>query len=265
MTAAMPLTPQFRRLLELIQMSARRQLKARYRGTSLGVLWSFANPLLMTALYTVIFGTAFSSYYGGSTSQYVFSAFIGVVVVTVFSQSTAEALASVVGNGGLLNKIELDPEIFPVAAIVANVSQQVVTTFPIIIVLATVLTHDPVRLLLVPLVLAALVAMCTGFGLALSALYVFFRDLAYLWGVFAFVIWMTCPVFYPAALVPAAVRPWLAMNPVGMGISALREVTLGRGPLDYGIVAGFIAAGMIVAVLGHAIFRALRPGFMDLL
>ena len=58
-----------RRQLELVRMSAIRQLKGRYRGTALGVLWSFANPLLMTGLYTVLFGTAFASYYGGSTND----------------------------------------------------------------------------------------------------------------------------------------------------------------------------------------------------
>jgi lipopolysaccharide transport system permease protein len=254
-----------RRQFELVRMSAVRQLKSRYRGTSLGVLWSFANPLLMTALYTVIFGTAFASYYGGSISRYVFSAFVGVVVVTFFSQATTEALGTVVANGGLLNKIALDSETFPVAAIAANAFQHLVTTFPIILVLSAVLTHDPIRVLLVPVVLVGVVALCAGVGLVLAALYVFFRDLAYLWGVFAFVIWMTCPVFYPAALVPVTVRPLLSVNPVGMGIGALREVALGRGPLDYNLIAAFIVVAAASALIGHAIFRSLRHEFMDLL
>lgn len=254
-----------RRQADLVRMSAIRQLKARYRGTALGVLWSFANPLLMTALYTVVFGAAFASYYGGSTSRYVFSAFVGVVVVTLFMQATAEALPAVAVNGGLLNKIALDPETFPVAAIAANVFQQTVTTFPIIVVLSAVLTHDPIRLVLVPVVLAGVVALSTGFGLALSALYVFFRDLSYLWGVLGFIIWITCPVFYPAAFVAARVRPWVDTNPVGIGIAALREVTLGHGPVDYGLIGTFMVVAAFFAVAGHAIFRALRRDFMDLL
>jgi len=253
------------RQFELVRMSAIRQLKARYRGTALGVLWSFANPLLMTALYTALFGTAFASYYGGSTHRYLFSVFVGVVVVTLFLQATGEALVTVVANGGLLNKIALDPETFPVAAIMANVFQQLVTTFPVILLLAAVVTHDPVRVLLVPFVLAAVVALCAGFGIALSALYVFFRDLSYLWGIVGFFFWMTSPVFYPAALVPAGVRPLLSLNPIGLGIAALREVTLGKGPIDLGVVGMFLLISVVALVAGHLIFRSLRRDFMDLL
>ena len=246
-------------------MSAIRLLKTRYRGTSLGILWSFANPLLLTGLYTLIFGTAFASYYGGSISRYVFSAFVGVAVVIFFSQATTEALTTVVGNGALLNKIALDPETFPIAALAANAFQQLTTTFPVVMLLSAFLTHDPIRVLLVPVVFAGVLLLCTGFGLTLATLYVFFRDLLYLWGIIGFIIWMTCPVFYPAALVPAGVRPWLTMNPVGMGIGALREVALGRGPIDYGLVGQFLVVAVACAVIGHTVFRAMQRDFMDLL
>jgi lipopolysaccharide transport system permease protein len=246
-------------------MSAIRQLKTRYRGTFLGVFWSFANPILMTGLYAILFGTAFSSYYGGSVVHYVISAFVAVVVVTFFSQSTAEALASVVSNGGLLNKIAVDPETFPVASIAANAFQHAITTFPLIVILSAVVTHDPLRIVLVPVVLAALVALVAGFGLALAALFVFFRDLSHLWGVISFVFWMTSPVFYPAALVPERVRPWFEINPVALAIAALRDVALGNGRIDFVVLAKFIVVALIFAVGGHLIFRAKRDTFMDLL
>ena len=254
-----------RRQINIIRMSAIRQLKARYRGTFLGVLWSFANPILMTVLYTILFGTAFASYYEGSTNRYIFSVFVAVLLVTFFSQATSEALVSVVANGGLLNKLAVDPEVFPVAAIAANVFQQLVTTFPIIIVLAAVITHDPVRVMLTPIVLAAFVALVTGFGLALSAFFVFFRDLSHLWAVVSFIFWMTSPVFYPAALVPDRVRPWFQVNPIGLSIAALREVTLGHGSVDVRLIGSSVVVSVVFLVLGFVIFRATRGHFMDLL
>jgi lipopolysaccharide transport system permease protein len=254
-----------RRQLDIVRMSAIRQLKTRYRGTFLGVLWSFANPILMTGLYTALFGTAFSKYYGGSVIRYVFSAFVAVVVVTVFSQATADALVSVVSNGGLLNKIAVDPETFPIASIAANAFQQAITTFPIIILLTAVITRDPLRIVLAPIVLAALIALVGGFGLALAGLFVFFRDLSYLWGVISFIFWMTSPVFYPADLVPANFRPWFEINPVGLAIAALRDVTLGRGPIDVFLMGKFLLISTILLILGHSMFRANRRHFMDLL
>jgi ABC-2 type transport system permease protein/lipopolysaccharide transport system permease protein len=254
-----------RRVLEIVRMSALRQLKARYRGSFLGVLWSFANPVLMTVLYTTLFGTAFAAYYGGSMHRYVFSAFVGVVVVTFFLQGTTDALGSVVVNGGLLNKIAIDPEVFPIASIMANTFQQSVTTFPLIVLMAAYITHDPVRVVLAPIMLLGVVALVTGFGLILSTLFVFFRDISHLWGVIGFIFWMTSPVFYPAALVPARVRPWFDVNPIGLSIGALRDVSMGHGSIDFRLLLTCLAVSALFLAVGHIVFRATRAQFMDLL
>jgi ABC-type polysaccharide/polyol phosphate export permease len=255
----------WRRQFELVRLSANRQLRARYRGSAFGVLWSFVNPVLMTAIYASIFGTAFASYYGGSTARYVVSAFVAVAVVTYILQATSESLTAVVTSGGLLNKIAIDPETFPVAAVAANTFQQGVTTFPVILLVSVVVAHDPLRAVLVPCVLAGVVLLTLGISLALSALYVFFRDLSYLWGIVGFVLWLSSPVFYPAALVAPTVRKFLVVNPVGMAIGAMREVAIGSGPIDFVGVLRFLIVAVVVAALGHALFRRLRPEFMDML
>jgi ABC-type polysaccharide/polyol phosphate export permease len=147
----------------------------------------------------------------------------------------------------------------------ANAFQNSLTTFPALIVIAAVATHDPVRVVLVPFVLAGFLLLVCGFSLALSALYVFFRDLQYLWGVVNFILWITSPVFYPAALVPDSVRPWLAFNPIGLSIAALREVSIGRGPLEVHTLVSFFMLAVLSAAVGAGLFAAVRRDFMDLL
>jgi ABC-type polysaccharide/polyol phosphate export permease len=254
-----------RRSLQLVRISAFRALKVRYRGTALGILWSFTNPLLMTAVYTAIFGTAFSKFYDGSVVRYVLAAFVGLVVVTFFMNATSEALPSVVANGSLLNKIALPPEIFPLASVAANVFQQGVTSFPIVFVISLVITHDPLRAVLVPVVLASVVLMVTGVALALSALYVFFRDLPHLWEIASFILWFTSPLFYPIDVVPPQIRPWYVLNPVGQAVTALREVTIARGPIHYRSIVFALVAGIVWFAVGAWLFRAKRRDFMDLL
>ncbi len=254
-----------RRTLELIRITAGRALKVRYRGTALGVLWSFANPVLMTAVYTAIFGTAFSSYYDGSVFRYVVSAFAGLAVVTFFLNSTSEALSSIVVNGQLMNKIALPPMIFPVSAVMANLFQHAVTTFPIVLLMSIFITHDAVRVLLVPLVLGALLMLTAGFSLALSALFVFFRDLPHLWNIVGFIMWVTSPLFYPISLVPAQVRPYYNLNPIGQMVTALREVTIQTGPLHLHAIGISVISGAVALAVGAALFTATRRDFMDLL
>jgi ABC-type polysaccharide/polyol phosphate export permease len=246
-------------------MTALRSLKVRYRGTILGVLWSFANPVMMTVVYTAIFGTAYAKYYDGSIVKYIISAFVGLVVVSFFLGTTSEALTSIVGNGTLLNKIAVPPAVFPLSAVTANVFQQSVTTFPILLIGSALETHDPVRVALTPLVLVTLVMLSAGFGLALSSLYVYFRDLPHLWSIAGFILWITSPLFYPAAITPAQIRPWFAINPVASEIAALREVTLVTGPLHAGVVLAALAGSSVVLAAGVLVFKVMRRDFMDLL
>lgn len=237
----------------------------RYRGTAFGVLWSFANPLLMTLIYTGIFGTAFRRYYDGSLVRYLVSAFVGLVVVSFFLSATNDALPSIVNAGSLMNKIAIPPIVFPIASVAANLFQQLVTTFPILFVLSIVLTHDPVRVVLVPVVLVAVVLLSTGFALGLAALFVFFRDLPHLWQVAGFILWLSSPLFYPIQLVPPQARIWFAINPIGEAIAAIREVTIARGPLDPAPILFTLGAALVALALGSWIFRATRNDFMDLL
>lgn len=252
------------RMTDLVRMTALRSLKVRYRGTILGVLWSFANPVLMTAVYTTIFGTAFAKYYDGSIVRYICSAFVGLVVVSFFLGTTNEALGSVVGNGTLLNKIAVPPAVFPLSSVAANLFQQAVTTFPILLVVSMFVTHDPLRVALTPVVLLALVLLSAGFGLGLSALYVYFRDLPHLWTITGFILWITSPLFYPAEIAPSQIRPWFAINPVASEIAALREVTLGSGPLHAAPVLSALAGAIVALAIGTMLFRTMRRDFMDL-
>jgi ABC-type polysaccharide/polyol phosphate export permease len=263
--AAFPLSHSIRRALELIRLSAIRQLKVRYRGTTLGILWSFMNPLLMTAIYTAIFGTAFAGFFGGSLTRYALSAFVGVVVVTYFMQATSEAMGTVVGNGGLLNKIRLSPAIFPLASIAANTFQQAVTTFPVLLILSLVVTHSPLRVLALLVLTLALIALTTGFSLALAALDVFFRDLPQIWAIASFVLWLSSPVFYPARLAPAGVRSLLIFNPLAATMQSIRDATIGDGPMDRHLMLFAVVSCLVVLAAGAALFRATRRDFMDLL
>lgn len=255
----------FRRSIELVRITAVRSLKSRYRGSFLGVLWSFGNPVLMTAVYATVFGTAFSSYYGGSVLRYVLSCFTAVVLTLFFIQSTSQALTQVVVNGSLLNKIRVSPAIFPLGAIAANFFQSSITTFPVLMIMSLVVTHDPLRFVLVPVALVALVALTIGVSLAMSALFAFFRDLPYLWEILTSILWITTPIFYPAALVPGRIRLIVEWNPLSAIIELFRSLILERGPIHFGILAGALAAGLIACILGSAFFAATRDGFMDLL
>lgn len=256
--------PHASRYLNLLYVLTLRNLKIRYRGSFLGVYWSLLNPLIMTGVYAALFGQAFISYYNNQLVNYVLAAFTGLVVVGFFIGSTSQALTSIVSNGPLLNKIQLPVSVFPLSMICGNLFQFTVGPLPLLIVATLIVTSQPQRLLLLPLPLLTLVFACTGIALLISTLYVFFRDLPYFYELLTFALWISSPVFYPAAIVPEQVRGFLVFNPLWPVIEGLRQVVLASAPVDFALLAVGLFASLVLLGIGVLVFTRCRDQFMDL-
>lgn len=259
------ITQDVRRYWELLSVLVPQNLKVRYRGSLLGIYWSLLNPIIMTVLYSTIFGTTFASYYDDSMVNYVLAAFTGLLVVNFFNASTTQALTSIVENGGLLNKIRLPVPVFPMSMIGANIFQFLAGSFPLLAIVTLLITHNPLSVILLLIPFSFLVLVCTGIGLFVSALYVFFRDLTYFYEIATFIIWITSPVFYPPEIVPENVKPFLNLNPLVPVIELFRQISLeGIFPESVYLIHGF-CSGIIILTLGWLFFRRVQSAFMDLL
>ncbi|GBF81618.1 ABC transporter permease [Aphanothece sacrum] len=255
----------FGRYLELLQILVERNLKGRYRGSLLGIYWSLLNPLIMTGLYAAIFGTAFATYFDNSILNYVLAAFTGLIVINFFSAATSQALSSVVGNGALLNKIQLPVTIFPVSMIVANIFQFVMGPLPLLAIVTLLNSKNPLNVLALLLPLIGLSLVCGGIGFLVAALYVFFRDLPYFYELVCFVLWISSPVFYPSEIIPPAVKPFLLFNPLIPIIESIRQISLSGDLPNLFLIGHSLLNGLIFLMLGWICFKAWQNQFMDLL
>lgn len=208
----------------------------RYRGSALGVYWSLLNPVLMTAVYAAIFGSNFAPYYG-SFERYVVALFTGLIVVSFFVAATQSALISIVAHGALLNKVRVPIESFPISAIAAQSFQLFVAPLPVLAILTFVVSQRPWHVVLLPVAFAALVLMSAGVGFMVSALYVHFRDLPYLYEFVALLVWIATPVFYPVAIVPEHLRSVLYWNPLFTILESLRSVVMDQTPPEIATLA----------------------------
>jgi ABC-type polysaccharide/polyol phosphate export permease len=260
-----PAEASVRRYVDLLRIIAARILQTRYRGSVLGVFWSLSNPLLMTAVYALIFGTAFARYYDGSIVRYIFATFVGLGILQVFSGTTSQALASIVANGALLNKVRLPYSIFPLSTVAANFFQFFVGTLPVLAIVTLIESRNPVNLIALLVPVFALIMVITGFALLTSSLYVHFRDMPYLYEMMVFVIWMTSPIFYPAKLVPPRVEPYLALNPIVSIVSSIRQIVLSKEWPDVHLMGASLLSGCVCLILGSLVFNYMKRDFMDLL
>jgi lipopolysaccharide transport system permease protein len=256
------------RYWELVSVLAGRELKVRYRGSFLGVYWSLFNPLMMTGLYAIIFGAVFKRYYHDSLWEYILAAFTGLTVIQFYNTSTSQALVSIVGNNSLLNKVKLPISIFPISIIVANTFQLLIGMLPLLIVVSIFLSPNPsslINIIAIPLPLIALILIATGVGFLTSSLYVFFRDLPFLYELVQFVILMGSPTFYPSEIVDVRIRPFLGLNPLYPVIESLRQIVLSGNLPDLFLIMRALLSGAIIFGIGWICFNWLRPKFMDLL
>ncbi|MFN2461578.1 MAG: ABC transporter permease [Candidatus Velthaea sp.] len=253
------------RYADLVTTLAARTLKVRYRGSVLGVFWSLSNPLLMTLIYELLFGAAFSQYYGNSRLNYVLAVFVALAVLSFFSTSTSQALTSIVANGGLLNKMSIPYSAFPVSVIAANAFQLCAGTLPLLLLVTLYRTHSVWHVVALAGPLAGLILICLGFGFALAVVYVYFRDIPYLYEVFTFVLYMTTPVFYPAQLVPASVRGYLALNPIAGIVEAVRTIALSPQPIAPSLIVSSLGVGCVAFAGGWLVLAAMRRDVVDLL
>ena len=255
----------FRRYAELLEIMSWRTLKTKYRGSIIGIFWSLSNPILMTATYAAIFGTAFASYYQGSVWRYVVATFVGLTILNIFSQTSSQALASIVSSGGILNKLKLPPSIFPVSFVASNFFQFGIGALPVIALITLYITHNPINVIALLLPTLALALATTGFSLLTSALYVYFRDLPYLYEIFLFIVWITSPIFYPTALVPAKVQPFLALNPIIFIVGSFRQIAISHQWPDLSLAATAIVSGLACFLVGSFVYLKLQNDFLDLL
>jgi ABC-2 type transport system permease protein/lipopolysaccharide transport system permease protein len=262
-----PIWLESQRYWQLLSVLVPQNLNTRYRGSFLGVYWSLLNPLIMTGLYTAIFGKNFveTNAFYDSIPDYALTVFTGLLVINFYNSSTSQALTSIVINGDLLNKMRLPLPVFPLSMIASNIFQFLVGSLPFLVIITLINSHNLLNVFLLLLPFLSLVLVCTGIGFFVSALFVFFRDLGYFYEIICFIIWITSPVFYPAEMVGGAVKSVLSINPLTPIIESLRDISLeGTMPdLTYSL-RGFFG-GVILLILGWLFFRKLQSSFMDLL
>jgi len=149
--------------------------------------------------------------------------------------------------------------------ITANIFQFVMGTFPLLAIVALINSKSLINVVAIFLPFIALVMFCVGIGFFVSALYVFFRDLPYFYELVVFMLWISSPVFYPAEIVPKAVRPFLILNPLSPIIESLRQITLSGNLPDFMLIINALLSGILFAGFGWLYFHRSRSQFMDLL
>ncbi len=249
----------------LIQGLAARELKARYRGSALGFVWSFVNPLLLLLIYSFVFTVVLPGTRASEYEPYALFLFCGILPWTWFSASLLESSASLISGANLIRKVLFPAEVLPITTVLANLTHFCLG-LPILLAFlvyyrAPFLTPD---LLWLPVVVLVQLVLSLGLALALSSLTALFRDVRDLVTNLVTVWFFATPIIYPFTQAPEAVRPWLALNPFTHLARAYQDILFTPGPYTawpHLLLLG--AASCLVFLAGYFIFDRLRDALPE--
>jgi lipopolysaccharide transport system permease protein len=249
----------------LIQSLVARELKARYRGSVLGFLWSFINPLLLLLIYTFVF-TVILPNRNELAQPYAVFMFCGILPWNWFSSSLLEASGSLVAGGNLIKKVLFPAEILPLVNVLANMVHFFLGLL-ILVVFLIVYRHwpDPAGLLWFPVAVAVQLVFTSGLALFLAALTVHYRDIRDLLSNLLMFWFFATPIIYPWQDPNVSRFKWLFdLNPFTHLAVSYQEILFFYGPVGHAkwlVALGVASIGIFLA--GYWFFDRLRDSFAE--
>jgi len=252
---------------DLLKGLVGREVVGRYRGSVMGLLWSFFNPILMLAVYTFVFSYVFKARWSGgdgSKTEFALVLFAGLMVFNMFAECCNRAPLLITGNVGYVKKVVFPLEILPIVSLGSSLFHLLVSYIVWLLFYGLFVGVPPVTAALLPLVVLPLVLMTLGFSWILASLGVYLRDVAQVIGVVTLVLMYLSPIFYPVSIMPEQYRPFMNISPLTATVEQARDVLMWGKGLGMSWVISMLV-GLGIAWLGFAWFQKTRRGFADVL
>ncbi|QFY41417.1 ABC transporter permease [Candidatus Methylospira mobilis] len=253
---------------QLIIQMTKRDVVGRYKGSVLGLAWSFFNPLFMLAIYTFVFSEIFKSRWGGgdeSKTQFAVVLFVGMIVLGLFGEVLNRAPGLIVTNDNYVKKVVFPLEILPVVSMGTALFHSLISLGVLLAAFGLFNGYMPWTAVFIPLVFLPLVIFTLGLSWMLASLGVFLRDVGQTIGIITNLMMFLSPVFYPVNAVPEWFRPFIMANPLTYIIEQAREVLIWGHPPGWLGLGVYTLVAASVAWAGYAWFQKTRKGFADVL
>lgn len=241
----------------------------RYKGSVMGLAWSFLNPLLMLAIYTFVFSVVFKARWGvvanESKIDFAIVLFVGLIVHGLFAECVNRAPNLIIANTNYVKKVVFPLDILPVIALGSALFHAAVST--LVLLCAILVTGSELHwgILLWPLLILPTAVAALGFSWFLASLGVFLRDVGQITLIFTTALLFLSPVFFPMSAMPERYRTLMKVNPLTLSIEQMRGAIIwGRMPdwSQYGI---YLLLSLLLAWAGYWWFQRTRKGFADVL
>jgi lipopolysaccharide transport system permease protein len=254
----------------LISQFIAREVQGRYKGSFLGLFWSFVNPLVLLLIYTFVFGVVLRTRWGqvreGNLADFALVLFCGLIPFNVVSECLNRASGLIIGVPNFVRKVVFPLEILPVTVVGAALFHAGMGLVALLIVSLFVRgAPPPSTLLLLPLAALPLVFLCLGLTWFLAGLGVYVRDVNYVVSLCLQVLLFATPIFYPVEAIPAHLQTLMRFNPLTSLVDDFRRTLLWGMSPDWSVLAFGWLITFGIMMLGYGWFMKTKSGFADVL
>lgn len=244
---------------ELLKTNVHKEIRGKYKGSILGVLWSFLNPLLMVAVYAIVFPYIMRM----TQDNYLVFLITGVIPWVFFTAVVTSGCNCVWINGGIIKKVYFPRVILPLSVVTAALINFLISCVIILIFVFFSGIGFSINILWLPVIALIQSAFSLGLLLALSAINVYVKDIEYLVQFLMNLAFYATPIIYNAAMFPEQYRWILYLNPMAHIIDAYRSIFYYKAMpnLHHLLIVGI--GSFIVLIIGYTIFKKLEKGFAE--
>ena len=251
----------------ILRQLVTKDFKIKYRRSVLGVAWSVLNPLLMMVVMSIVFSTIFGQSRNGSITPEMYPLYliVGNITFSVMSESTNQALMSIIAASSLLKKVKVHRWVFPVQKVLFSLVNFAFSLVAVALVMLWFHVLPTWHIILLPVCLHLLMCFCMGLGMMLSALAVFFRDVMHLWTV-VITAWMyLTPIFWTTDYISQMAR-WIqvlvVVNPMYNYLQFMRDIFLFNTAPSMLTLGLCVFWAVVALVVGYAVFHKTEHKFI---
>lgn len=253
----------------LLWQFARRDVLGRYRGSILGLTWSFLTPLLMLGVYSFVFVGVFRASWPGTTKggglEFSLQVFAGLLVFNLFAEVAGKAPNLIVEQPNLVKKVIFPVELLAWVTVLSGLFHLLISAGTLLLVLLIARGGLPLTAVTLPFVLLPFLPFLLGLAWSLSAIGVFVRDVGNVMAMVVSLIMFMSPVFYSVKTLSTDLQFWMNLNPLTLIIEQVRAVLLlGQWP-DWGALGIYAVLACAFAAAAGTFFQLTRKGFADVL
>ena len=254
---------------QLITQMTKREVVGRYKGSVVGLAWSFFNPIFMLTIYTIVFSMIFKARWGvdgeESKTQFALILFVGMIVLNLFSEVLNRAPGLILSNINYVKKVVFPIEILPIISMGAAIFHALISIIVLLFAFVVFNGHLHWSVIYLPVILLPLTILSLGLSWMLASLGVFIRDVGQTIALLTTLLIFLSPVFYPISAVPLSLQKVIMANPLTFIIEQSRAVIIWGQQPSWSGLGLYLVISIMIMWLGYAWFQKTRKGFADVL